>query len=74
MTMFFINKTLTEGKAENIYTYLATFPTLGGEVRTAGEVDQDSLIIKATAARINLTEEEAYDLIEEIRDELPINQ
>ena len=41
---------------------------------TTGEVDEDYLAIKTSASNINLTEEEAYDLIDEVRSKLEINK
>jgi hypothetical protein len=41
---------------------------------TTGEVDEDYLAIKASASNVNLTEEEAYDLIDEVRSKLEINK
>lgn len=41
---------------------------------TTGEVDKDYLAIKTSASDVNLTEEEAYDLIDEVRSKLEINK
>jgi hypothetical protein len=41
---------------------------------TTGEIDEDYLAVKASASNVNLTEEEAYDLIDEIRSKLEINK
>ena len=41
---------------------------------TAGEIDSDYLTIKTAASIINMSENEADTLIEEIRSELPINK
>lgn len=41
---------------------------------TTGEVDEDYLAIKTSASDVNLTEEEAYELIDEIRSKLAINK
>lgn len=41
---------------------------------TTGEVDEDYLAIKTSALNANLTEEEAYDLIDEVRSKLEINK
>ncbi len=41
---------------------------------TTGEVDEDYLAIRTSASNVNLTEEEAYDLIDEVRSKLEINK
>lgn len=41
---------------------------------TTGGEDEDYLAIKTSASNVNLTEEEAYDLIDEVRSELKINR
>lgn len=41
---------------------------------TGGELDEDSTRIKASAIKVNLSEEEAIELVDKIRDELPINR
>lgn len=70
--------TSTAGQPEDMIKLLTA---IGRGVRgvekdgtTAGEIDVDYLTIKASASVTNLTEEEAYDLIDKIRSELPINQ
>lgn len=41
---------------------------------TGGELDWDSVRIRASALRVNLSEEEAIELVDKIRKELPINK
>lgn len=77
MTLIYPRAISTAGDTKNPALVLAFIDRgfLGVENgTTTGEVDKDYLAIKASASKIDLTEKEAYDLIDEVRSKLSVNK
>lgn len=77
MTLVYPKAFLTTGNTTNLVKVLTVIgrgiPDVTGGI-TTGKVDKDYLAIKTSASNVNLTEEEAYDLIDQIRSKLEINK
>jgi len=77
MTWVYPREISTAGDTKNLVEVLSVVGkgVLGVEKgTTTGEVDEDYLAIKTSASNVNLMEEDAYDLIDEVRSKLEINK